>query len=140
MGASNKAVFVDASALVALYYRADSHTKKADSISAQLAKQDTPLITTNHVVAEALTIVSQRAGKKHAVVLGNDVWHGGIMSVVHLDKATELGAFDLFATMRQKNVSFVDCSCFVLCEQLGIKQVFGFDKHFAKQGFKLLKP
>lgn len=132
-------IFVDSSAWVALYHRDDSHAALAEKISKNLVRQHASLVTTNYIVAETLTVVSQRSGKQRAQEFGHFVFNGTI-PIVRIDDILDRQAFKLFSSLPDKNVSFVDCTSFVLCQELGIKNIFGFDKHFAQQGFTLLKP
>lgn len=132
-------VFVDSSAWVALYHQNDTHTPIAQGISENLVLQHASLVTSNYIVAEALTIVSQRSGKQRAQELGNYLLNGAI-PVIRIDEILEQQAFKVFSKLRDKDVSFIDCTCFVLCQTLGIQYIFGFDKHYEKQGFRLVKP
>ncbi|MEX1111997.1 MAG: PIN domain-containing protein [Candidatus Andersenbacteria bacterium] len=132
-------VFVDTSAFVALYYRHDAHAKSAKRVIEHLQQHNTPLVTSNYIIAESLTVISQRAGKKQAVSFGEYMVNDDFLTL-RIGKSTEQRAFILFSELAQKDVSFVDCTSFILCKDLGITQVFSFDQHFAKQGFKLLKP
>lgn len=135
---SSKRVFVDASAFVALNNETDAHAHVASRIAATLQEQQADLVTSNFVIAESLTIISQRTKRSQAVAFGLEV--EDVATVIRINLAQEKAAFKRFTEIRQKDVSFIDCTCFVLCEELGIDEVFTFDKDFAKQGFKLLKP
>lgn len=132
-------VFADSSAFIALYSLHDTHARAAQRISRALARQKAMVVTSNYIVAEALTVTSQRAGKQRAIELGNFLYSGTI-PVMRIDEILDHQAFDLFASIDRKDVSFVDCTCFVLCREIGIHHVFGFDRDFEKQGLKLLKP
>src|SRR5688572_22837895 len=126
-------VFVDASAFVALNNITDSHAEESVRILEKLQKKSAHLITTNFVIAEALTVISLRAGRVNAIDFGRTV-----MKDIEVIRATEMEeglAFERFAEIVQKDVSFVDCLSFVVCEQREVKDIFTFDKDFAKQGF-----
>lgn len=130
-------VFVDSSAFVALNNETDAHARAASQIAAHLADRHIQLITSNFVIAESLTIISQRTKRSQAVAFGLEV--EDVTTVIRITLQQEKDAFERFARIRQKDVSFIDCTCFVVCEELGIKDVFTFDTDFAKQGFKLIK-
>lgn len=132
-------VFADASAFIALYSVHDAHARAAQRISQNLARQKAMIITSNYIVAESLTVISQRLGKRQAVMIGKFLFSGTI-PVMRIDENLDRQAFGLFSAMDRKDVSFVDCTCFVLCRELGIEHVFGFDRDFQQQGLKLLKP
>lgn len=130
-------VFVDASAFVALNNLGDAHAKASWRIFEKLQKESTHLTTTNFVIAEALTVISLRAGRANAIDFGRTVMAD--VEVIRITEMEEALAFERFADISQKDVSFVDCLSFVACEQRGITDVFTFDKDFAKQGFKLIR-
>ena len=132
-------IFVDSSAFTGLYNPDDVHADYALAISEQLKQGNHKLTTSSYIGSESLTGISQRAGKRRAVAFGEYIF-GGSIPVVHIDKSLEQKSYKKFLTVTNKNISFVDCSCFVICDDLGITNVFTFDKHFAKQGFTLLKP
>lgn len=131
-------VFVDASAFVALNNVGDAHARDSVQIFEKLQKQSAHLLTTNFVMAEALTVISLRAGRANAVDFGRTIRKD--VDVIRITEMEEGLAFERFANITQKDVSFVDCLSFVVCEQRDVKDVFTFDKDFAKQGFRLMKP
>ena len=47
-------------------------------------------------------------------------------------------AWRLFARQRDKDYDLIDCLSFATMESLGIRDVFGFDRHFTQHGFHLL--
>lgn len=130
-------VFIDASAFFALYYTSDPHHQDAQAMSEELAAADAELLTSNYVVAEALTILSQRAGKAVALSFGKWIREGE-MTIVRVSEELEDAAFERFRTA-QKDVSYADCTSFAVCDDLGITDVFGFDSDFERYGFVLLE-
>ena len=129
-------IFVDTSAFVAIendeelnYFLAQSILEKVDSSKATL-------VTSNYVIAETLTVLSQRVSKKVAIKFQEE--DVPALEVIRIEKSTEEVAFEIFKKLDSKNVSFVDCTSFALMKQFGITTAFTFDKDFKKQGFKLL--
>jgi predicted nucleic acid-binding protein len=45
-----------------------------------------------------------------------------------------------FLTASRRKLSLVDCVSFVIMRDLGVKDVFGFDEDFQKEGFTCLEP
>lgn len=129
-------VFVDASAFVALYYAEDPHADAARRVSRELTNQGAELYTSNYIVAETLTVVSQRAGKAVALAFGGKVRRGDV-TLVRVTDDIEDEAFGVFA-QAPKDVSYVDCTCVVACRRLGIPTIFSFDRHFARYRLRLL--
>lgn len=139
MAGSSKTIFIDTSAFVGIYNTDDAHAKNAALINKKIQQRNINLLTTNYVVAEALTVISQRAGKPQARSFGDYIFSGRL-PILQIDEDLQQQSYDYFKTVKQKDVSYVDCTCFVVCKQLGIKQVFSFDNHFEKHGLKLLTP
>lgn len=58
----------------------------------------------------------------------------------YLDEEVVHGnAHDLWVGIGRRDLSFVDCVSFVVMRRYEMEKVFGFDKHFAEQGFEVLK-
>jgi len=62
----------------------------------------------------------------------------GTIKVERVKSRDEIDAWKWFEKDWSK-LSFTDCVSFALMKRLGIKRVFGFDKHFEKAGFVLEK-
>ncbi len=94
------------------------------------------LLTTNHVVAETITLVRKRGhrdpGIRHdqAVKLGRQLLAGLFGEVHQASAAEEREAFAYFERQRDKNHSFVDCLSFVVMEQRGIREAWAVDEDF----------
>lgn len=48
----------------------------------------------------------------------------------------KLNALKLFKKFADQKVSFTDCTSSVLAQRYKIKNIFTFDKHFSRAGFK----
>jgi uncharacterized protein len=85
------------------------------------------LLTTNHVVAETITLVSKRGhrdpGIRHdlAVKAGRQLHAGAFAQVHHASAEEEREAFAYFARHRDKRYSIVDCLSFVVSELMLIR-------------------
>lgn len=130
-------VFVDSSAYVAVKNIDDPHHKASVDILAKLTSAHTPLVTSNYVLAESITVISQKVSHQAAV----DFREKNILEtrIVRVSDELEDQAFEFFRTLTSKNVSFIDCTSFALMRSLGLTTVFSFDEHFTQYGFKLLK-
>jgi predicted nucleic acid-binding protein len=56
--------------------------------------------------------------------------------MLHVDEPTLEASWKLFRIMR--DVSFTDCTSFVLMRTLGLQAAFTFDRHFKRAGFKTI--
>jgi len=129
-------VFVGSSAFVSLRNPLDVNHEIAKSVAAQLERAQTPLVTSNFIVAESLTVIAQRVSLAKAVEF-REVFLPGVR-VVSITEEIEEVAFDIFKRLTSKNVSFIDCTSFALMRELGVKTAFAFDDHFKHHGFRLL--
>jgi uncharacterized protein len=132
----NEGVFVDTSAIYAVF---DSSDRWHDAASRQwrdLTKADVPLHTSNYVVVELSTLLQMRLGVSAAEALSIYVvpW----LHVVWVDATTHDKAMAGVLAARRRDLSLVDCTSFAIMRSLGLRKVFTFDPHFAEQGFEVL--
>jgi len=94
------------------------------------------LLTTNHVVAETITLVSKRGhrdpGVRHdlAVSVGRQLHAGVFGRVHHASVEDEREAFAYFERHRGQGYSIVDCLSFVVMEKRGIREAWAVDEDF----------
>jgi len=94
------------------------------------------LLTTNHVVAETITLLSKRGHRdpliRHdlAVKLGRQLHAGAFAQVHHATAEEEREAFGYFERHRDKSYSIVDCLSFVVMEKRGIREAWAVDEDF----------
>ena len=89
------------------------------------------LLTTNHVVAETITLARVRAGHDLAVKVGRYLY-GEKMARVHwASPAEEKAAFEYLAKHRDKEYSFTDCLSFVVMDAFGISEAWAVDSDFS---------
>lgn len=94
------------------------------------------LLTTNHVVAETITLLRARGHRdpsmSHdlAVRVGEQLFAGTFGHVHHATPEEERAAFDYFARHRDKRYSFVDSLSFVVMEKLGVREAWAVDSDF----------
>jgi len=94
------------------------------------------LVTTNHVVAETVTLVTKRGHRdplvRHdrAVKVGRQLFSGVFGRVHHASAEEERAAFAYFERHADKSYSFVDCLSFVVMEKHGIHEAWAVDEDF----------
>jgi len=94
------------------------------------------VITTNHVLAEVLTLLRTR-GKQdlrsrhaRAVEVGRQLYAGTFGRLHQVSPEEERAAFEYFARYADKVYSFVDCVSLVVMEKLGIQVAWSVDSDF----------
>jgi predicted nucleic acid-binding protein len=129
-------IFVDTGAFVARHVRGDQYFKIAAGIWAQLAKNKVPCITSNFVLDETATLIARRAGYNFATQVMRSLYTSSRLEVLRPTQEIELKALDLFGKYADQEVSFTDCTSFVLMHDQRLTEVFSFDRHFDAPGFK----
>lgn len=130
-------VFVDSSALIALWNKDDSAHELAISKASKLQLEENSLIVSNIVVGEVLTVLSMKLGINRA----NKFWEyvaNNKLKVVFVDEDIFDKAWDIFEKRTSKNLSFFDCTSFVVINEFNIDKVFSFDSDFKKHEFNLV--
>ncbi len=120
-------IFVDTGAWFASLIPTDPDHASATT---WLAENSSPLLTTDYVIDETLTLLRARSERTRALLLGARFFRDGLAEI---HKITELDlklAWETFERFADKDWSFTDCTSKVVIEQLGITQAFAFDHHF----------
>jgi uncharacterized protein len=131
-------VFVDTSGLLAVANERDPHHGPAAATWVELADSGRELVTSSYVLLEAHAVFERQVGIATVRVLEHDLVKA--LSVLWVSRGTHnLGVGRLLSDDRRK-LSLVDCVSFLVMRNLGITQVFTFDKHFAEEGFEVLPP
>ena len=138
----SEAVFVDASAWVAITNRRDRYHGEALFLYRHLLRSETPFITSTWTAYEALSIVKTKLGYHQAERLWQRILRASLVTVIKVDDEIEAGALELFWSYRDKNWGVIDCSSLLIMEETDCRQAFAFDRHFteaSKQfGFSVL--
>ena len=61
-----------------------------------------------------------------------------VIDVISVDKEIFDKAWDLFKRYEDKELSFTDCTSFVIMKRMNIRHAFAFDEDFERLGFKQL--
>ena len=128
-------VFVDTSAWVAHLNRGDPAHRR---VRAALADLTGPLVTSNFVLDESVTLCRRRHGHAAATTLGSALFGGDVAHVVRITAEDELQAWELFAERADHVYSFTDCTSFVLMRRLAIRTAAALDDDFRREGFAVV--
>ncbi len=124
-------VFADTGAFYAIKDQGDAHHRKAVDFLFNFTGQ---LVTTNFIIDETITLVLHKLGYNEALKLGEDLWAEKYARLVHVTRADQRAAWDLFKTYDDKVFSFTDCTSFAVMERLGLECAFAFDADFEQTG------
>jgi predicted nucleic acid-binding protein len=131
-------IFIDTGFLFALYVAGDKRHERVQLVfeSYRGRRLGELLLTTNLVVAEAITLFRKKShpdpNVRHdlATRIGAQLLAENFGSVHRVSEAEERAAFELFSKHRDQDYSFVDCTSFVVMEGLGIREALAVDSDF----------
>jgi uncharacterized protein len=95
---------------------------------------DQPLVTTDYVVDETLTLLKMRGHASLAMHLGEALFAGEVADIVLISEEDIQQAWRTFRQFYDKGWSFTDCTSKVVMERLRVAQAFSFDQHFRQFG------
>jgi uncharacterized protein len=124
-------IFVDTGAWYASLVPTDPDHARA---MIWLAANNSPLLTTDYVIDETLTLLRVRGERKRALHVGERFFGDGLAEIHKITAADVLLAWETFQHFDDKGWSFTDCTSKVVMEQLGVTVAFAFDHHFKQFG------
>ncbi len=131
-------VFLDSSFLKAVVDGKDDFSEEALLIWKTLTEQNIPLVISNYILDESLTLIRVRNGLDHALRLRDLLFRSDCNLTMYRVTATDEDvAWEWFEKDWSK-LSFTDCVCFAQMKRLGIKDVATFDRHYEKAGFRMV--
>ncbi len=130
-------IFVDTSAWLALYDKKDQNHKTAKEAAKYLKNKKIPLITTDYIFDETVTIIRMKVGHKEAVNFGNFLLRSKVVNIIEVNKMFKKRAWDIFVKYKDHRFSYTDCTSFAVMQQMKIDKVFGYDKDFEVLNFSL---
>lgn len=132
-------IFLDTSFLFPLFARHDpDHKRVKAALEIYRGKRLSDfVITTNHVIAETITLVRYKGNRRDAKVahrlaveVGNALFAGTLAQVHQVTAEEERAAFGYLTRHEDKKYSMVDCLSFLVMEQLGITEALAVDEDF----------
>jgi len=130
-------IFVDTSAWYALLDKTDSFHASATTSYKSITH---PLVTTNYVADEIITLTKNRLGYKTSVEVGQMLWNEEVAILIHVTSNDEKKAWEIFVRHQDKGFSFTDCTSFAIMERLEIIEAFAFDDHFSQYNDFIVLP
>jgi len=126
------AVFVDTGIFVALHNADDEFHSKSKALMKQALKGEFGRIfTSDYVIDEAITTALVRT-KRHDLAedLGNFIITSPRIGKIWIDEECFGKAWEKFRVLKDKPLSFTDCTSIALVEVKTIKQIMSFDGGF----------
>lgn len=130
-----KRIFVDTGAWYAMVDEKDPDHVSAKSF---YFKNEAPLLTTNFIFDETITLIMSRLGWKTACEFGEKLKKSSFASIVYVTDSDEEKAWNTFLKYKDAGYSYTDCTSFALMERLKVEAAFTFDRHFKTMKFKTM--
>lgn len=130
-----KRVFVDTGAWYAVVDKKDPDHSQAEHF---LKSNKIPLLTTNFVFDEAITLIRSRLGWNAAKEFGQRLKDSNFVSIISVKDEDEEKAWEIFLKYKDKDFSYTDCTSFAVMERLKIDTAFSFDSHFQTMKFRVM--
>jgi uncharacterized protein len=124
-------VFVDTGAWFALSVSSDPDH---EAVKRFIADNREPLVTSDYVIDELLTLFVVRQEKATGVIWLRDVLEAGAVDVVKIDGELFAEACRIYAQFFDKAWSFTDCTSYSVIQRLRIGKTLSFDGHFRQFG------
>lgn len=134
---TDREVFVDTGAWVALAINSDDHHADAVKIYPDLLKKYQKLITTNLVTAETYIILRKYGAQEGALTFLEKIAQSPRIEKVYSNFELEDEAFNLLKQFGDQDFSFTDAVSFCLMKKRRINRAFTFDRHFKIAGFNI---
>ncbi|WP_295436341.1 PIN domain-containing protein [uncultured Thiodictyon sp.] len=130
-------IFVDTGAWFAAFVPTDADHTVA---RAWLVRNQAPLLTTDYVIDELLTLMRMRGENRRALRVGQSLFDQELAEL-HLVSPDDIhAAWGVYRQFSDKQWSFTDCVSKVVMVSRGIQTAFAFDAHFRQFGAVTVVP
>ena len=127
-------IFIDSSFLISFALSTDYNHEKATKV---LLPKQKEAYTSEDILKESLTIISQRKGKQFCIEFFDGIIKHLIVLPVTMVRF-QIGLQVFLDPTLQKDISLIDCISAAICKELGIKRILTFDRHFRSFGLAVL--
>jgi predicted nucleic acid-binding protein len=130
-------IFIDTGPFLARRLSRDPYHNKAVAAWQRLEKSKEAVATSNFVLDELATFLARRAGCAFSVRAIREIYSSKALIIFRPDAHDEIAALAIMEKIGNPQISFTDCSSFVLMRKRHIRRAFTFDVHFAEAGFEI---
>ena len=136
-------LFVDTSGWANLFIPTEIYHKAASQYFQEAYRQNQEIVTSNYVIAELVSLLNVRlkASRSQQFTYIDTIKTSEKVMLIYLDQRIDTLAWNLCKSRPDKAWSLVDCTSFIIMQQLGIQVALTTDSHFEQAGLiRLLKP
>ncbi|MCL4392667.1 PIN domain-containing protein [Patescibacteria group bacterium] len=119
--------FIDSNIYISIINRTDPTHKEGINKMKYLVKNNFELFTSNYIIAETTTILSQRISKKIAEDFRNDIYKGNAKILITNMEIEEM-TWNIFLRSTNKNIGYVDYTSIAFCKKFNIENLVTLDK------------
>jgi predicted nucleic acid-binding protein len=127
------AVFVDTSAVLALFNADDDNHARAAAVFEKLKSRQARLVSTSFVLVETYALVGRRLGLDAVKSLRSEFMP--IVDIVWVDARLHEAGLDLLLARGKRQLSLVDAVSFAVMREAKLEEAFAYDPHFQQEGF-----
>jgi predicted nucleic acid-binding protein len=131
-------LIADSSGIIALLNDSDSNHKAALDLADRSIGMSGTIVVPCDVLSETLNIVSKKMGRETALKTGETIFTSDTFVVDEINEEIWNDAFEKFRT-QPPSVSYTDCLVMATADFYGLKDIFGFDDTFRKNGYHILQ-
>ena len=135
-------IFVDTSGWGNLFSTRELYHDLTSRTYALALQQRRKLVTTSYIIAELIALLTSpiRVSRALTIKLIDDLKVSPYVEIVHISSIQDEQAWQLLKRREDKQWTLVDCSSFVIMQDMGITDALTSDHHFEQAGFvRLLK-
>lgn len=135
-------LFIDTSGWASLFDHRQAEHQTAIALFKQFRQQQARIVTSNYVLTELVALLDSPLKIPRAQIfqIVDAIKVTSYLEIFHIDADLDRTAWELCKSRPDKAWSLVDCSSFVVMQQLNIQQALTGDRHFEQAGFiRLLK-
>lgn len=132
-------LFVDTSGWASLFVSTQSYYSQAEQYFRLALQQKKRIYTTNYVIAELVALLNSplRVSRSQIFEIVDAIKTVTYVEVIHIDDKTDGLAWTLCKSRLDKAWSLVDCTSFVVMQQLEIQEALTTDQHFEQQALSV---
>jgi uncharacterized protein len=130
-------LFIDTAGWASIFIPTEPYNAIAADYFRQAVQSGSPIVTTNYVITELVALLNSPHRLPRSAIFHhtNIVRRNPNITRIHIDAACDQAAWELCQNRPDKSWSLVDCSSFVVMQQLNIQQALTTDHHFEQAGF-----
>lgn len=127
---------IDSDTFVGMILPSDALHTRVHAIYQSIKSAQKRLVSTNWVIAETATVLSNRDSQQTAIEFIRHIQQADI-TILTITPEIEEATYQLFCDQTTKHTSMVDCSNVVTAKHHDIPNILSFDKFYTRFGYAL---